>query len=465
MTVLRITVRWPDGTYNGKEWPPSPLRLFQAMIAGYRTGRNPDSDLDAAMRHVETLPPATIYAPCAEPQAPVAASVPNNDGDVILNHLAKGRPEKARDAERSLRTIRVRRPWRFDGPVTYDWTTNGDTAPHLTALQSIAASLFAVGHGTDLANACVEVSDRIPPAGGLRYRPTGDGRRHLTVPYPGVFDVLEKRYQNVRGQVGAGSVRGVAEPLHRSVGYRSDLDMPPIRFEAFSLRSPDDRPWSMEGARGSEVAAMVRHAIGNTARRAGLPNRIVSELMGHGGDSRIHVQPLPNVGHLYADGRIRRVMLCAPASIEGRHWEAVIHRLRGAELVPHGEHEPVAVLTAVAADDKLISRFTGTSRKWTTATPIVLPGHDHRRGRARPARTARRMLRHADVPEPLLSSVTVEPAPRLRGSYLPGEYQVPRHLERFPREHLTFEWSQVVDGPLAFGAGVGYGLGLLLPTK
>ncbi len=114
------------------------------------------------------------------------------------------------------------------------------------------------------------------------------------------------------------------------MGYRSDVYMPPIRVTAFSLRSPDDQPWSIDGTRAVEVAAMVRHAIGGAAQRAGLAQSVISELMGHDGDDRIRVQPVPNVGHQYADGRIRRVILSAPGKIDRSHWEAVIYRLSGA---------------------------------------------------------------------------------------------------------------------------------------
>ena len=91
MNALQIRVTWPDGSYHGREWPPSPLRLYQAMLAGYRTARAPDPHLDAALMHLESLEPPTIHAPPAVEQSPVAASVPNNDGDVTLGHWATGR--------------------------------------------------------------------------------------------------------------------------------------------------------------------------------------------------------------------------------------------------------------------------------------------------------------------------------------------------------------------------------------
>ena len=36
---LSIAVTFPNGRYHGHEWPPSPARLFQALLAGVMTGR------------------------------------------------------------------------------------------------------------------------------------------------------------------------------------------------------------------------------------------------------------------------------------------------------------------------------------------------------------------------------------------------------------------------------------------
>ena len=96
---------------------------------------------------------------------------------------------------------------------------------------------------------------------------------------------------------------------------------------------------------------------------------------------------------------------------------------------------------------------------------MVLPGYDHRRGRARPQRSVRRRLRHAGVGEALVESAALEPGPRLAGSAHAACYRRPRHLERYPCVHLSVRWTRPVTGPLALGAGVGYGLGLFLPVS
>ncbi len=463
MPKLRVAVDWLDGVYHGDEWPPSPLRLFQAMIAGYAVHRRGDPALEAAMRHLETLPTPAIFAPEAKRRSPVASAAPNNDGDETLKLLARGEHEAAREKARRALTIRERRSRSFDGAVTYEWDATAETAEHLPALEAIAGSVSAVGHGIDMAVARAGLLDDPARPEGARHAPSPQGRS-MNVPYPGAFDRLEERFREFRGRVRAGGVRGVREPAHRRAGYAPELALPPLRCEGFRLMDMDGGPLAFEGTRAMEVAAMARHAVHGAARRAGLAAGTVSELMGHGGGRRIRVQPLPNVGHAHADGLIRRVMLTAPESVAEDDWLDVLSRLVWSELVPEGRREPVGVLAPVAGSDPVLARYYGESRTWTTATPVVLPGRDRRRGRPRPERSVRRLLRHAGIPEAMMEAATMEPAGRLAGSAPPRLYGRPRHLAGYPCAHMSVRWRAPVSGPLVLGAGAGYGLGLFLPA-
>ena len=189
------------------------------------------------------------------------------------------------------------------------------------------------------------------------------------------------------------------------------------------MRDLHDRPLAVEGSRATDIAAMVRHAIGSAGCRAGLASEVISELMGHGGSQRIRVQPLPNVGYRHADGRIRRVMLTVPGNIDEDHWTDVLSRLIGAELIPPDQDEPIGTLTPIVGNDPILARYCGDARTWTTATPVVLPGHDHRRGRPRPDRLVERLLRHAGIPEKMVERMTIEPGGRLRGSEIARSVQ------------------------------------------
>ena len=285
------------------------------------------------------------------------------------------------------------------------------------------------------------------------------------MPWPGGFDALEARYRRERTRIDPGRVATRIELSPRSQGYRSELELPRVRWAAFTLRTPADGRLVVDGARTVEVAAMVRHAIGCAAQSAGLGKGAISELMGHGGDGRISVQPLPNVGYQHADGRIRRVLLLvAPECVDEDVWRSVVSRLPGAALVAQASGEAVGMLAPIAEPDPMLGRYRGEGRCWTSATPVVLPGYDSVRGRARPERSVRRLLRHAGVAEALVERATFERGTRLRGSAHPLSYRRPGHLARYPCLHVTVEWTEPVRGRSPLGAGTGYGLGLFVPV-
>ena len=465
MTTLRITVEWLDARYHGREWPPAPFRLYQAMLAGYARTARGDPVLEAAMRHLETLPPPAVTAPPVDACTEATAAVPNNDADAALALYARGKPALARAQAARALTRRTRRARHVEGTVAYDWRATSETAAHLRALARIARGVTALGLGVDLALAQVSLHAQSPaPAPGIRYVPAPAARRSLRVPWPGAFDALQKAYRDNRARIGAVTVAGAADAPVRTVAYACALEPPPVRCAGFSLRTPDDRPLALEGTRAFEAAAMVRHAIARAARSAGLDPALISELMGHGGEHRIRVAPLPTVGHRHADGRVRRVMLTAPMGVPADAWADVVARLAGAPLLRERARRPAGVLAPLKRADAVLRTFRAHAQAWTTATPVVMPGCDHRRGRARPHRALRRLLRHAGLAEALLESATLEPAPRLAGSAPAHHYRRPRHLARYPVQHLSVTWRTALVGPLALGAGTGYGLGLLVPA-
>ena len=465
METLRLEVQWPDGRYHGVEWPPSPWRVYQALVAGSAMERRRAPALEAALRHLETLSAPVVTAPRAASLRAVRASVPDNDGDRVLALAAKGKPGAARTKAAKLASFRTRRARRFEGPVTYEWEASAETPGHVQALGAIARSLSAVGQGIDLALARAELLEAPTRPRGVRYTPSPDGRLALGVPWPGGFDALEARWRRERTRIGPNRVATRIELSPRSQGYRSELELPRVRWAAFSLRTPADGRLVVDGARTVEVAAMVRHAIGCAAKSAGLGKGAISELMGHGGDGRISAQPLPNVGYRHADGRIRRVLLVAPECVDEDVWRSVVSGLAGAALVAEAPGEAVGMLAPIAEPDPMLVRYRGEGRCWTSATPVVLPGYDSLRGRARPERSVRRLLRHAGICEALLKRAAFGRGPRLRGSVHPLSCRRPRHLARYPCLHLSVEWTVPVRGPLALGAGTGYGLGLFVPAQ
>ena len=59
--ALVISVRLLDDRYHGNgTWPPSPFRLFQALVAAAYTGSTASDTETAALRWLEQLPPPVV---------------------------------------------------------------------------------------------------------------------------------------------------------------------------------------------------------------------------------------------------------------------------------------------------------------------------------------------------------------------------------------------------------------------
>ena len=105
---LLIAVRFHEGRYHGREdgfsgadgWPPSPARLFQALVAAARGARLPAED-ERALKWLEGLDPPRVAAPVVRRGRAVKLFVPNNDLDSV-----GGDPSRVSE-------IRVGKQWRL----------------------------------------------------------------------------------------------------------------------------------------------------------------------------------------------------------------------------------------------------------------------------------------------------------------------------------------------------------------
>src|SRR5260370_16597700 len=103
MNHLCITGRWLDDRYHAlldrdgpPEWPPSPFRLLQALVAGVaRRG-----ELDSAIGGSPEWPPwpenlaPPIIVPCrSPPRQIVTRHLPNNDRDTIPDRQNRPTPQ------------------------------------------------------------------------------------------------------------------------------------------------------------------------------------------------------------------------------------------------------------------------------------------------------------------------------------------------------------------------------------
>ena len=110
-----LSIRFLDSAFHGRrdgnqpEWPPSPLRVFQALVAAAAKRRGANDF--AALRWLEQEPAPVVIAPVAVVAShSYRLSVPNNAMDIVARAWARGNDSNSGDANpathRTMKSIR-----------------------------------------------------------------------------------------------------------------------------------------------------------------------------------------------------------------------------------------------------------------------------------------------------------------------------------------------------------------------
>ncbi len=516
---LCLSIRLLGDAFHGRgdggslEWPPAPLRLFQALVsASAARWRSATAFPDYAapmLRWLESLGDPVIVAPTKTDGSPFRLSVPNNAMDVVAGAWSRGNLSNSGDANpathRSMKTVR---PTHLpDGSaVHYVWELgDADRAAceaHRETLFAAARSVVALGWGIDMAvgnGALLDGPDALNMLTGQRWRPVveSSGLR-LRVPVPGTLDALLKRHEAFLNRLPQAGGFVPVPPLaeFRSVGYRCDSDRSPRPVAAFEIRKSVEALSTQAAGRSlfkaydaprwtPTVAGMVRHAAAAAALRAGWSQeRINTFIHGHTKDgaaqargddatARFVYLPLPSIafyeGKFRDVGMVRRILVVGP--VDGGAEIAWLRRvLNGQELLAEKPQEAVASLSVLSDEDLQVQLYLKNkkeknkeegSRAWSTVTPVILPGHDDHRA-AKTERLLRSALCQAGFPQQLCNEARLD---WRHVGYRPGlglakDYQVKTHHVHLPRWHVRIEWPTALAGPVCLGAGRHYGVGL-----
>ncbi|MBX3452705.1 MAG: type I-U CRISPR-associated protein Cas5/Cas6 [Planctomycetaceae bacterium] len=502
---LRITVRFvvPEPTFHGQrdggeaEWPPSPLRLFQALvdaIASHWQKQPFARKAQPTLQWLEHLGHPEIVAPSHKFGTPFRIAVPNNDLDAWARPLSKGNKPKKQPNE--MKTMKLIQPVYLAGEaVHYLFTLPGELCPHLEILRYAARSITHLGWGIDMAVGDAEVLDAQAAAqlDGVRWRPSAVGGVPLRVPKLGTLDDLARKHADFLNRVTIDGFRPVP-PLRifDIVRYRRDTDPMPRPYSVFKLVDDNDDTVSYPHAKLIHIAGMVRHTAIELMKQnpprdlRGLsPEQWVDQYVtGHAprGDlpgSQPHTQfsyiPLPSTGHEYTDPAVRRVMIVAPLGDEA--WLDHLSSLLDGQLLvplpgtilPPGTH-----LQRIphARHDGVRNAYTSESRTWASFTPVILPGHDdHKPGKTH--KLILKALAQSGIDQPCEFEWSVfSRFPKSYGAqkYVPDEtaqggkrpvgYIRPDHLLRQTAVHLRLSFESPVPGPITIGAGRHCGFGL-----
>ena len=475
---LCISVTFLDSLFHGKcdrepEWPPSPMRLFQALLAGELTscrGRDWNESKTKAFEWLQGQKPPRIFAPAAALAAPYALFVPNNDAD--------------RKFERQNRlTTKVLHPHRLcDGSTLhYLWSFDEQDVASQACAQTLCMSarhLAALGWGIDQAvangqiideSAVAELAEDAPECweASQAHRPSRGG---LRVPQDGTLADLERVHRSFRDRV---SGRGYEPPLSvrcfDTVEFLRRTAIPSRSYAVFEL----SEGFAFRQVDTNKVASMLRsvackHAQSDT-HEFRIGDRVIDSAVyvaGHvtGNETtppRFSYLPLPTIGGPHADGMIRRLLVAEPFGGDGGHARWVQQRLLGVPLMEEGTGTECGLLLESwrKSTESMIRRYAKASRNWSTVTPVILPGHDSGK-RKKAYRLFRAALSHAGIPDEAVVDFELHKTPVWPGSHHAHQYHRPNHMKHGGRWHVRLRFSEPVAGPLAIGAGRHRGLGL-----
>ncbi len=509
-SYLCLSMSFLDSQFHGRsdgeetEWPPSPLRLFQALVAATQSnGRDADRDSDrirVALRWLERQPPPEIVAPPVRDLQAFRLSVPNNAMDVVAKAWSRGN-ETSKDAKPSTHQAMkmvAGKQLPEDSTVHFLWPLSNSPVSqelgHIELLTMAVRQIVALGWGIDMAVGHGRVLDDNAESQlvGERWscvaRPA---KNRLRVPVAGTLEALQAQYQSFAQRIAEdGSFRAVPSfNAFEQANYARASDMPGRPFTAFQLLHPEEQRFrAFRLTQAAKVAAMLRHAVGRVAgdtqhTEVGIaPSQFLDQYIhGHGRTNdtqlgRFAYVPIPTIRPGDIVGDIRRVLIAEPLDGLGQHAEWARRMISGQTLVrepepsslddsqPTQQRQEALLVPASATDSVIIHYYTGSACEWASVTPVVLPwGDDHKRRRAE--QQFFKALRHAGYSADGVD-VELRSEPLWRGAEHVRQYFVPQHLKQrgFAVYHARIRFPHNVTGPVLIGGGRFYGLGLFAKT-
>src|SRR6266851_4757532 len=186
---LDLTIRFLTDRYHGRgdDWPPSPARLYQALVAGAKTGaagRQWSDCHKSALEWLELLGPPEIFARAAAIGKAYTIYVPNNS---LAADKTSTKTSKAVNPRIVARQILG------EPDVLYRWLIKDEDIAHgnLPALDQVASQLLALGWGVDFAAAIAQITDGpAPPLDLEHFTPGARGGNLLRIPEAGFLEHL-----------------------------------------------------------------------------------------------------------------------------------------------------------------------------------------------------------------------------------------------------------------------------------
>ncbi|MFZ0826842.1 MAG: type I-U CRISPR-associated protein Csb2 [Verrucomicrobiia bacterium] len=475
---LDIHVTFTAGHFHGAEWPPSPARLFQALVAATHRGAHGllHSDIrNRALEWLESCPPPTIFAIATEPARElITGYVPNNDD---------GESKDFREHVKTAKSLRLH-PLPPECRVSYQWefAAEGDSAHHADVVSAMASLVTYLGRTVDLVYARGEVhaEPQVDALGERRlWQPHEVPGGEWLVPSTGFLDWCQRRFPRSVSDLPPDFTN--SRQVKYSDAPTSSDKVPSAIFELFRT---DGSLMRFDPRRLREAAGMVRHVFSDwlganpRMRQHYGEDRITRLLLGHqsagvSGPSQgghFGIVPLPSMNADFtADGDMRRVLVLGWGinDDEDRALFGDLTRgIDGMKLLDRGRS--VGFLRVARPDtQRTMLAFWSTlagqpAKTWRTVSPIVLTGHP-RRGRALEMCLARALTQQGISPD-TIESVATFSGPLVPQCPAAREFRVADYLSTTRRIHAEIIFRKPITGPLVVGRGRFAGFGIMLPS-
>lgn len=344
-TSLVLSVRFLHGRYHGSEWPPSPRRLFLALVYALYMGRGRlvgISEGEKALLSLEKMEPPEIYAPHKEHGCRYTIFVPNNDTDIGK------KPEK-------LKTSKVLAPYIADGPVVYSWKIVADNQDDVETLCRLAKGIPSLGLGIDPVAINGQIADKPTIQNGLlRYIPDDQGESFVQVPTAGLLANAKKRHEMFCTRLGDRYTKPLGITKYRDQGYRTKtLERTMVGFWISRIESNGGPPLRREVIPDSVVPHLIKEA-----------DRMKDRFVGESVACHVKTMLLPSIGSEHADARVRRIAFLTPLSMSAR-----IRNLDRRTLDVEGN---TYQLESLGDDDPVLNVYKQPSKFFGSVTPVKI---------------------------------------------------------------------------------------------
>lgn len=449
-----------DSTLTGHpdaEWPPSPARLYQALVAADGTGdRCRVTPGPVGLDLLENPPIIRAVKRKWAPESPI-----------LSRYVVIDETDKAQTQEYLARKAQLVHPGARVAPkvpvIAYVWPEVQPSLDQLGALQKRCARVAYLGASDSPVRIRAFPHDSAIPQELPWWVPSQNGDVSLPVAYPGFLSDLDTAFTEwSQGKPMRASwiIRPLAAYSSPDAATRDDSPRAPCLW----LRL--DR--SLSGRHVLAVTQTLRAALLQEADRvAGGPQNVPAVIHGHHpagtrGVEHCRILALPNVGFQRSDGRIHGACVWFPPGTDpgavelARTALAAVRRLVGSGVDVgisyfDGSRAPLSSNPA---------RWVGPAKQWVSAFPVV---YERRVKGPLQLADVSRWCTWAGLPEPV--SLRVARVPLTSGALTLAPTEVLRSGESRPYAHIELEFSNPVVGPVALGWGRHFGLGLMAPIK